>query len=168
MTDRADPLRLFLDATILIKAATLPRLPYEILLLAAAGEVQLVTSAEVISAVQGHLFRRFPEAQAVMNRLLKQAGIEIVDNPSVDEVDRNGDLCRDQSDVSVALAAIQSGADYLLTNDKDLTVVDATTLRLRSQISVITPLALVRYVLGWSEERIEAVIHRNWHELPDE
>jgi hypothetical protein len=66
----------------------------------------------------------------------------------------------------VALAAIVARVDYLATTDRDLTVVDATTTELRQLIQVITPLALLRHVLQWSEPRIEAAIHRNWNELP--
>jgi hypothetical protein len=67
--------------------------------------------------------------------------------------------------VPVVLAAVDGRADYLVTNDRDLTVEDASTARLRERVNVITPLALLRHVLGWSEARIEAAIHRQWHEL---
>ena len=66
----------------------------------------------------------------------------------------------------MALAAIAAQVDYLVTTDRDLTVVDATTAELRQLIRVITPLAFLRHVLQWSEPRIEAAIHRNWNELP--
>jgi hypothetical protein len=52
-----------------------------------------------------------------------------------------------------------------VTNDRDLTVTDATTAELRRRVKIITPLALLRHVLHWPEDRIEAAIHRHWRDL---
>jgi hypothetical protein len=52
-----------------------------------------------------------------------------------------------------------------VTNDRDLTATDASTTRLHELVNLITPLALLRHVLGWPEARIEAAIHRHWHGL---
>ncbi len=64
----------------------------------------------------------------------------------------------------MVLAAADARVDYLVTNDRDLTATDESTATLRELVNVITPLALLRHVLGWPETRIEAAIHRNWRE----
>jgi hypothetical protein len=44
---------------------------------------------------------------------------------------------RDPSDVPVALAAIHAGIDYLVSEDKDLTVQYETTAKLRQELKVM-------------------------------
>jgi predicted nucleic acid-binding protein len=158
-------LRLFLDVTVLIKAASFPRLPFEIVRLGLRGEAGIVLSPLVLERARFHLRQKYPSALPFLERLLQRLDYQEVPNPDPERVTAHRNLCRDESDVPVALAAIDAGVDYLVTNDRDLTVVDASTTRLREQVKIITPLALLRHVLGWPEERIAAAIHRNWHEL---
>jgi hypothetical protein len=57
-------LRLFLDATILIKAAGHPRLPYEVVQLAIRQEARLVLSELVIKSARRHVARLYPNQGA--------------------------------------------------------------------------------------------------------
>ena len=83
----------------------------------------------------------------LFERVLAGLAAEIVADPTPEQVAQHRHLCRDESDVPVALAAIQASVDCLVTTDKDLTVEDESTLELRRQVNVITPLALLRHVL---------------------
>lgn len=149
----------------LIKAVIHPRLPYEIVLLGVHGEVGIVLSPSVVASARRRVQRKFPGQLPLLERFLQQRRYAHVADPAPGRIKLNQDLCRDLTDVPVALAAIDAGVDYLVTNDRDLTVVDASTARLRTLVKIITPLALLRHVLGWPEARIEAAIHRDWHEL---
>jgi predicted nucleic acid-binding protein len=158
-------LRLFLDATILIKAVSFPRLPFEVVRLGLRGEARIVLSPLVVASARLHVGRLYPHQLPLFERVLAQLDYEEVADPEAQRIALQRGLCRDESDVPVVLAAVDGGVDYLVTNDRDLTVVDASTARLRDLVTVITPLALLRHVLGWPEDRIEAAIHRQWHEL---
>jgi predicted nucleic acid-binding protein len=164
--ERRSKLRLFLDATILIKAASFPRLPFEILRLGLAGEIGIILSPLVIDSARRHVERLYPGQLPLLEQVLEQLQYESVPDPDVERVNLHRDLCRDESDVPVILAAADARVDYLVTNDRDLTALDKSTERLRELVRVITPLALLRHVLHWPEERIEAAIHRNWRDLP--
>lgn len=163
--DRPGKLRLFLDVTVLIRAVSFPRLPFEILRLGLAGEVEIVLSPLVIESARRHVERLYPGQSPLFDQVLEQLDYQEVPDPDVERVRQHRDLCRDESDVPVILAAADARVDYLVTNDRDLTVLDASTRRLRELVRVITPLALLRHVLQWPEARIEAAIHRNWRDL---
>ncbi len=129
------------------------------------GEAGVVLSPLVVASARLHVRRLYPNQIPLLERVLERLDYENVANPDAEQVALHRNLCRDVSDVPVALTAIEGRVDYLVTNDRDLTVMDASTARLRELVHVITPLALLRHVLGWSETRIETVIHRHWHEL---
>ncbi len=129
------------------------------------GEVAVVLSPLVVDAARSHVSQDYPAQLPLFEIVLQNIHAEMVPDPSVERVAENRDLCRDESDVPVALAAIDAGVDYLVTTDKDLTVEDETTVRLRQQVNVITPLALLRHVFHWPEDAIAAADHRNWREL---
>ncbi len=160
----ASPL-LFLDATILIKAASYPRLPYEVVRLGIRRDVRIALSSLVLSSARLHVTSKFPAQVELFERMLERIDFVQAPEPTYERVVSERGLCRDFSDVPIILAAVDVGADFLITNDRDLTVVDATTARLPELITVITPLAFLRHVLHWPEVRIEAAIHRSWHEL---
>jgi predicted nucleic acid-binding protein len=161
-------IRLFLDASILMKGVTFPRLPFEVLRLGLQGEAEIVLSPLVVEAARIHISEDYPLQLPLFEQVLADLKAEVVPDPAAQEVAEHRHICRDESDVPVALAAIRAGVDYLVTTDKDLTVEDESTVELRRQVNVITPLALLRHVLRWSEDAIEAAIHRNWNELSAE
>ena len=168
LPERASELRLFLDATILIRAVSFPRLPFEVVRLGLCGEVHVILSPLVLASARVDVSRLYPQQLPLLQRVLERLDYEEVADPDGQRVARNLDICRDESDVPVVLAAADAHVDYLVTNDRDLTATDASTARPRQLVRVITPLALLRHVLGWPEARIEAATHRHWHELSSE
>lgn len=160
--------RLFLDTTVLIKAVSFPRLPFEVVRLGLRRQAEIVLATPVIASAQVHVAAKYPDQVDRLETLLERLGHEEVDEPDREQVYRHLHLCRDESDVPIALAAINARVDYLVTTDRDLTVVDDSTVRLRELVNVITPLVLLRQVFAWPEARIEGAIHRNWHELSSE
>ena len=69
---------------------------------------------------------------------------------------------RDITDVPVALAAIEAGVDCLVSEDKDLTVRDETTVELRRRVPIYLSGTFLREMMGWSTEQLEAVRGRKW------
>jgi len=99
---------------------------------------------------------------------LELTDYELVSDPSLDDINANKNLVRDLSDVAVALAAIVAKADYLISEDKDLTVQDETTAELRKHIKVMLSGTFLREVMGWSSEDLEKLRHRKWSDVEEE
>ena len=57
LLERASELRLFLDATILIRAVSFPRLPFEVVRLGLRGEVHVILSPLVLASARVHVSR---------------------------------------------------------------------------------------------------------------
>lgn len=158
-------LRVMVDANILIAGSVWPRWPYEVLQHALRGDIRLVLSHYVIQQACFHINRRFPAYSASFDELLQAFHYELVEDPTREQVLQNNDLVRDPTDVPVALAAIQAGVDYLVSEDKDLTVRDETTTRLHEKLNVMISGTFLRTVMGWSSENLESIRHRSWRDL---
>jgi predicted nucleic acid-binding protein len=70
-------------------------------------------------------------------------------------------------DVAVALAAINAHADYLVSEDKDFTAEDESTVTIRQHLKVMRPVIFLREVMGWTSERLEAIRYRKWSDIPE-
>jgi hypothetical protein len=101
-----------------------------------------------------------------LEQFLADCAPEIIADPSRDEVARHQHLVRDIKDVPIALAAIAANVDYFVTNDKDLTAVDGTTVELRKHIQPMTVGRFLHEVMGWSSDDLERIRLRTWQEMP--
>lgn len=124
-------LRVFVDANVLIRGITFPRYPYEILRLAAQHKIILVISPSVLADARYYLTTLFPDHLSKLDGLLSTAAVEIVAEPSRDEVYVHRHLVRDIEDVPVVLAAAKAQADYLVSTDSDLTDTNPSANALR-------------------------------------
>jgi hypothetical protein len=92
--------------------------------------------------------------------------VEVVDDPSREEVKQHLDLMRDKTDVPIALAAMNANIDYLVTYDRDFTDQDQTTAKVRRAIpGIILPPVFLRDVMGWTSEELEMIRFREWSDL---
>lgn len=82
-------------------------------------------------------------------------------------METNRHLVRDLDDVAIALVAIIAKVDYLVSEDKDLTVQDQTTAELRKQVKVVVSGTFLREVMGWTSEQLEAIRHRKWSDIQE-
>jgi hypothetical protein len=72
---------------------------------------------------------------------------------------------RDETDIPIALAAINAKVDYFVTYDRDFTAEDETTRKVRTAIpGIMLPPIFLREVMGWTSEKLEAIRHRVWPE----
>lgn len=153
------------DANVLFSGTVFPRWPREVLRHAAAGDFQLVLCPLVIEQARRNLKKRFPEFLGRFDEFLQLIDYELVSDPSQEDVEANRHLVRDLDDVAVALAAIVARADYLVSEDKDLTAQDESTGELRKQTRVVVSGTFLREAMGWTSEQLEAIRHRKWSDI---
>ncbi len=153
------------DTSVLIAGSAWPRWPHEVLLAGVRGEFQLVLCPYIFQETRYVLQNRFPQHVFRFDDLIAQTDFELVADPSQTEIEQNQNLVRDIMDVPIALAAINAKVDYLVSQDKDLTVRDKTTATLRKQVNVMIAGTFLREVLNWTSEELEAIRHRNWSDL---
>jgi predicted nucleic acid-binding protein len=162
----AEKPRVLLDANVLIAGTIWPRWQYEILRHTLMRDYHLVLSPLVIESARRNIHRIDPAQLYRFEQFLADCPLEVVDNPSLQQVRDNIDLVRDASDVPIALAAINAGVDYLVTYDDDFTSNDETAEKVREAIpGIILPPVFLRDVLGWTSEQLEQIRARNWEEI---
>jgi len=132
------------------------------------GDFQLVLSDYIYQQARTHINRRFPNQADQFDRFLQACEYELVADPTREQVTQNLELVRDPSDVPVALAAIHARVDFLVSEDKDLTVQDGITARLHQELNVRISGTFLREVMGWKSEDLEKVRHRTWRDIPVE
>jgi predicted nucleic acid-binding protein len=165
MANDRDKLRVFVDANILVSGNVWPRWPYEVLQHALRGDYQLVLNSYVIEEARRTLLARFPKEIGQFDAFLAACNYETVAVPTAEAVRAHAALVRDIKDVPVALAAIESGVDCLVSEDKDLTAQDESTVELRQRLSIYLSGTFLRKIMGWSTEQLEVVRGRKWQDL---
>jgi len=158
-------LRVMVDANILIAGSVWPRWPYEVLQHALHGDFRLVLSNYILRQARRHIQARFPAYIEPFNGVLHACHYELIADPSRVQVSQHSDLVRDPTDVPVALAAINARVDYLVSEDKDLTVQDESTAELRQSLAVMISGTFLRQVMGWSSQDLENIRYRNWQDI---
>ena len=167
MADADKKVRALTDANVLFAGTAFPRWPREVLRHAAAGNFQLVLCPLVITQARRNLQKRFPEYLDRFEEFLQTVDYELVADPTPEDIEANKNLVRDLSDVAVALAAIVAKADYLVSEDKDLTVRDETTAELRRHVKVLLSGTFLREVMGWTSEQLEAIRYQKWSDMKE-
>jgi hypothetical protein len=124
-----------------------------------------VLSPYVIRQAHRNLSKRFPEYLERFEEFLSQADFELVPDPSPEEVAQHKGLVRDESDIPIALAAINASVDYLVSEDKDFTAHDETTAKLHEQLKVLLSGTFLRQMMGWTSKELEEIGHREWSDL---
>jgi putative PIN family toxin of toxin-antitoxin system len=160
--------RVFVDANILIRGVTFPRFPYEILRLAARQEISLVVSSSVLDDARRYVGELFPEFLPHLESFLSVANIEIVAEPTRQEIETHSNLVRDVEDIPVILAAINAKVDFFVSTDADFTDEDASTEKLRALFvpgRVMKPGTFLSEVIGWDHTALEKISRRRWDEL---
>ncbi|MBI3912794.1 MAG: PIN domain-containing protein [Chloroflexi bacterium] len=159
--------RVFVDANVLLAGSAFPRWPFEVMEHAADGDFTLVLCPLVIKQAREHLQVLFPAHLHRFEKFLREVECEIEPDPTPGKVEDNRNLVRDLSDVPIALAAMNAKVDFLVSEDKDLTVKDETTIELRRHLHVMLSGTFLREVMGRTSEELEAVRHRKWSEMEE-
>lgn len=157
-----------LDASVLIAGSAWPRWPYEVLLAGLRGEFRLVLCPYVIEQARRVLRDRFADHQTRFDLFLELADPEVIPDPTLEEVAEHLGLVRDPTDVPIAVAAIDAGVDFLVSEDKDFTDRGETTGQLHEQLTVVLPGTFLRQVLGWTSDQLEEIRRRSWLDLEED
>ena len=89
-----------------------------LLVMSENGDIDLIISDQVITETERSLKRKAPQGLPEYQKVLKDAGIKVIRNPSIDEVKENLHLIIDKDDVPILLAAIKEKVDYLATHNR--------------------------------------------------
>lgn len=147
--------RVFLDAVVVIRGVCFRGYPHKIIQYAIQRHFETLLSPLVLESARKHIAKKFPKHLVEFERLLRLLPYVMVPDPTVEEVNQNLDLVRDESDIPVALSAIHGRADILVSNDPDFTDVNETTTLLRSKIQIMKPGTFLKEVLGLSSEELD-------------
>jgi predicted nucleic acid-binding protein len=152
-----------IDVNVLITGIIWPRWQNAVLEHALQRDLQLVLPPLVIEQAKAHIRRIDPTQLERYETFLSDCDLELIDDPSQEQVSRHLDLVRDETDVPIALAAINANVDYLVTYDRDFTDEDETTQKVHRAIPGIRlPPVFLREVMGWTSEELEAIRYREW------
>lgn len=122
-----------------------------LLLLAEEGLVVVTISEQVVVETERAVARKVPQALLTYREALRSTGLRIVRDPSPEDVEAHGDIIAHRADVSIVVAAMQAGVDYLVTLDRRHFMADPGVAA-RSGLRIGTPrdaLAWVRARLVW-------------------
>lgn len=143
-----DPLRVMLDANLLIGAFLAPRASRQVMEWAREGRVLLVLSRYVIGEARRMIGRAFPHRLAEFDAMIAATPHELAPEPAPEVVAEHRGLVEDPADLPVVLAAIYVEVDYLLSSDRHLVADDESTRELRYHVQTMTPARFVREVMG--------------------
>ena len=164
-TSARKPLRVMVDANVLIAGSVWPRFPYEVLRHAQAQDFRLVLSPLVIAEARQRIDLSFPDNAWRLSQTLTSSSYEPIANPTREEVLANSKLVRDINDVPIALAAINANVDYLVTQDRDFTDLDESSAELHTKLKILLPGTFLREHMGWTSEALQTVRNRTWRDL---
>ena len=153
------------DANLLIAGIGWPRFPYEVLQHALKGDYILVLSPSTIEDARKYIVTASPAKAAALETFLSDSDYEQAADPSLEQVAANINLVRDPKDVPVALAAINTKVDLLVTQDKDFTDRDESTKALHEKLTIMLPGTFLRERMGWTSEELEAIRNRSWEDM---
>lgn len=107
--------KVFLDTSALIAGILSPTgAAHEVLRLCEAGVVQAVVSRQVLVEADRNLSNKLPAVLSEYHLFLKQLSPLVVEDPSLDAVDRAGGVIH-HNDAPILAAAIESHVDFLIT-----------------------------------------------------
>jgi predicted nucleic acid-binding protein len=107
--------KVFLDTSALIAGILSPTgAAHEVLRLCEAGVVQAVVSRQVLVEADRNLSHKLPTVLPEYRLFLKLLSPVVVEDPSVDVVDRAGDVIH-HNDAPILAAAIESDVDFLIS-----------------------------------------------------
>jgi predicted nucleic acid-binding protein len=157
--------RVMVDTTVLLAGTVWPRWPYEVLQHALRGDFYLVLSRTVLQEAVRKFAEKFPAYTQDFEDFLEKCGYTEIPEPSSQAVLAHRDLMRDITDIPIAVAAINAGVDFFVSEDKDFTARDQTTAKLHQELAVMLSGTFLRHMMGWTGEELETIRNRTWMDL---
>ena len=136
----ADRPRVFLDTNVLVSALySAGGPPAAILRLHIEDRITIVVSQLVVEELIRAVHRKLPDALPLLRELLLSTPPEVVPDPSADEIQRLAPGLN-RSDAPVLAAAVNAGADYLVSGDAAFL---REARRLETAVALVTPRELL-------------------------
>lgn len=157
VTPPTSDIRVMLDTSVLLSGVVWPRWPHEVLQHAVEGDYRLVLTPFLLAEARRKFQEIFPTFATKFEETLASIPYEIASDPTTTDLRTNIGLIRDINDLPIALAAIQSGVDYFVSEDRDFTDHNQTTAMLHKQLTVMLSGTFLRSVMGWSSDELEQV-----------
>ncbi len=131
--------RIFLDSSALFAGVVSSTgAARALLVLSEAQRLTVVISEQVIAETENALARKIPQALAAYRAALQAAHLQIVPNPSPEEIARHRNLIAHAADVPIVLAAMHARVDFLATLNRRHFIDDPAVAR-RSGLRIGTP-----------------------------
>lgn len=141
---------IFLDSSALIAGAISESGAAHVLLnLGESRDIVLTVSELVILESERSIARKSPRNIDDLRKLIKATNLQIVQNPSTEEVEANLYLINDPNDVPILLAAMKAKVDYLATHNRKH-FLDDPKVSERSGLRIGTP----GDVLAWLRDNL--------------
>ena len=116
-----------------------------LLLLAETGHIAATISEQVLAETERAVARKVPQAINDFRQAILASRVQIVRDPSPEEVKTNLDLISHAADVPIVLAAMGAKVDYLVTlNRKHF--IDDPGVSIKSGLRIGTPGDALRWV----------------------
>lgn len=110
---------IFLDSSALIAGAISETGAAHVLLnLGESRDVLLVVSELVILESERSIAKKAPRSLNDLRQIIRASNLQIVENPSREEVEANLYLISDPYDVPILLAAMKANVDFLVTHNR--------------------------------------------------
>lgn len=141
---------IFLDSSALIAGAISETGAAHVLLnLGESRDILLIVSELVILESERSVAKKAPGSLNDLRRIIRSSNLQIVENPSREEVESNLYLISDPYDVPILLAAMKANVDYLATHNRKHFLDDSKVME-KSGIKIGTP----GDVLAWLRENL--------------
>lgn len=145
-------LNIFLDSSALMAGVISETgAAHALLQLGETEDILLTISELVFNETTRSVARKSPDDLKDVQKEIKKARINILEDPTDEEIQANLYLIEDPDDVPVLLAAIKAKVDYLATHDKKHFLNDPKVEE-RAGIKIGTP----RDVLNWIRENLNS------------
>ena len=118
-----------------------------LLLLAEGGLVAVTISEQVVIETERALARKVPRALVYYREALRSTGLRLMHGPSPKEVEAHRGIIAHRADVSIVVAAMEAGVDYLVTFNRQHFIED-TGVAARSGLYIGTPGEALAWVRG--------------------
>ncbi|MAS35630.1 MAG: PIN domain nuclease [Anaerolineaceae bacterium] len=134
--------RVFFDASVLFAASySASGHARDLVLMAIQGRIQAMVSQDVLDEVQRNMIRKAPERVEAYIELLELMNLEIVADPSAEEV-WAVEAYVVQKDAPIVAAAINAQPDYLVTFDRKH-LIDPPEVAEKSDLMIVVPEVVV-------------------------
>jgi predicted nucleic acid-binding protein len=141
---------IFLDSSALIAGAISETGAAHVLLnLGESRDVLLIVSELVILESERSIAKKAPRSLNDLRHIIRASNLQIVENPSREEVEANLYLISDPYDVPILLAAMKANVDFLVTHNRKHFLDDSKVTE-KSGIRIGTP----GDALAWLRENL--------------